>query len=347
MRINRSLLNWGVFLIALGGVPLAVDQGWLEADIASELGQLWPLILVGIGLGLILRWTPFSWFGGMLVAATFGIIFGAAAVTIRDDDFANVQGIIPAIASGACVDANGDAGDATATGEGIGSTVAFDLEASLACGELTVTRSADATWSVETAYGSDDAPRIEETEGATGDSGLRVIQPGTGDIAFIGRQTRSRWDIDLPAEAALTVRSTLDAAKGRFDLGSGPVGLVGLTLNAAEALIDLADSETPETALVDLTLNASDAEVLLPAGAVDAAATLNASSLAVCVPQDVPIEVELSETLSSSNLADAGLDDLGDSRWSTPGFNKLGDHVSLAVTSTVSSFSIERPEACS
>ena len=73
MRINRSFLNWGVFLIALGGIPLAVDQGWLESDIASDLGQLWPLILVGIGLGLILRWTPLSWFGGALVAATFGI----------------------------------------------------------------------------------------------------------------------------------------------------------------------------------------------------------------------------------------------------------------------------------
>ena len=30
MRINRSLFNWGVFLIALGGVPLAVDQGWIK-----------------------------------------------------------------------------------------------------------------------------------------------------------------------------------------------------------------------------------------------------------------------------------------------------------------------------
>ena len=52
MRINRGLLNWGVFLIALGGIPLAVDQGWLDSDVARDLGQLWPLLLVGIGLGL-------------------------------------------------------------------------------------------------------------------------------------------------------------------------------------------------------------------------------------------------------------------------------------------------------
>ena len=79
MRINRSLLNWGVFLIALGGIPLSVDQGWLESDIASDLGQLWPLILVGIGLGLILRWTPLAWLGGALVCVD--------ALTLSTDNF--------------------------------------------------------------------------------------------------------------------------------------------------------------------------------------------------------------------------------------------------------------------
>ena len=88
MRINRSLLNWGVFLIALGGVPLAVQQGWADASIAGDLWRLWPLILVGIGLGLILRWTPVAWLGGALVAGraplpgaadgTMGVAAGAA-----------------------------------------------------------------------------------------------------------------------------------------------------------------------------------------------------------------------------------------------------------------------------
>ena len=77
MRVNRSLLNWGVFLIALGGVPLAVQQGWADTSIAGDLWRLWPLILVGIGLGLIMRWTPLAWFGGAIVAGTFGLIFGA------------------------------------------------------------------------------------------------------------------------------------------------------------------------------------------------------------------------------------------------------------------------------
>jgi len=91
MSINRGLLNWGVFLIALGGVPLAVQQGWASSGIVGDLWRLWPLILVGIGLGLILRWTPIAWLGGALVAGTFGLIFGALLA-------GGVSGI-----SGACV----------------------------------------------------------------------------------------------------------------------------------------------------------------------------------------------------------------------------------------------------
>ena len=345
MRIDRSLLNWGVFFIALGGIPLAVDQGWLESDIASELGQLWPLILVGIGLGLILRWTPLSWFGGALVAAPFGVIFGAAAVSLRDNDLTTMQGIIPAIASGAC--ANGDLGGETTSGEGIASGESFALDLSLPCGELSVARAADTTWRVEAVHEAGDAPRIDETEDATGTTGLRVRYDGDGDLAFIGRQARSRWDVLVPAGATLTVQATLDAARGTIDSGPGPVARLEATLNASDATLDLAEAETPETARVELTLNASDGQLLLPMGTTWTTAELNASSLEVCAPSSLPLQVELSETLSSSDLEDAGLEETDAGTWTTPGFSSTSDHAILELESTVSSFSIERPEACS
>ena len=91
MRIDRSLLNWGVFLIALGGVPLAVQQGFTDSGIAGDLWRLWPLILVGFGLGLLLRWTPIAWLGGAIVAGTFGLIFGALVGTV----ICMMMGLIP------------------------------------------------------------------------------------------------------------------------------------------------------------------------------------------------------------------------------------------------------------
>ena len=54
MHIRRGFLGWGVFLILAGAIPLLVRSGYLDADQVGRLWQLWPLILVGIGVGLIL-----------------------------------------------------------------------------------------------------------------------------------------------------------------------------------------------------------------------------------------------------------------------------------------------------
>ena len=345
MRINRSLLNWGVFLIALGGVPLAVDQGWLESDIASDLGRLWPLILVGIGLGLIMRWTPLSWFGGVLVAATFGVIFGAAAVSLRDNDLTNVQGIIPAITGGACSD--GGQGDETTTREGIASSDAFSLSLSIPCGELTVERVSTPTWRVVATHDSGEAPRIDETPGSAGATGVTIRDDGATEVFFLGRPSRSDWAVEVPAAATLAMSMTFDASEGSVDTGAGPVSRLSSTLNAADVTFDLGEADASVSVDVGLTLNASDGRLILPAGPSQTSLTLNASALEVCVPESTPVRVELTETLASSNLADAGLEQSGGGRWTTPGEIDSGEQAVIELTNTVSSFSIERPEACS
>ena len=77
MSVDRRLLNWGVFLVLLGGVPLAVAQGWIPEDTVARAWELWPLILIGAGVGLILSRTPLRALGGIIVAGTFGVILGA------------------------------------------------------------------------------------------------------------------------------------------------------------------------------------------------------------------------------------------------------------------------------
>ncbi len=345
MRINRGLLNWGVFLIALGGIPLAVDQGWLESDIASDLGRLWPLILVGIGLGLILRWTPLSWFGGALVAATFGVILGAGAVSIRDNDFTNLQGIIPAVASGAC--AGNEVGTASTSEGGLADNDEFSVDITLSCGELQVMRAAGATWALDARHDPDDPPRIEQSErdGATAE--LRVEQDASDELALFGRRMQSRWDVDVPADAALRVQTTLNAAAGVIDAGTGPISRVSGTFNASDATIDLADASTPLPASLDLTLNASDAQLSLPAGDITAGITLNASSLSLCVPESAALRIDYSSVLGSDDLDSSGLDEGGSGQWSTSDLAAADGRISISITNTVSSLSIERPEVCS
>jgi hypothetical protein len=344
MRINRGLLNWGVFLIALGGIPLAVDQGWLESDIAGDLGQLWPLILVGIGLGLILRWTPLSWFGGALVAATFGIILGAATVSLRDNDLANLQGIIPAVASTACA---GDAvGEDTSSEGGLADADEFSAEITLSCGELQLSRASGATWSLDAQHDAEDQPRIEQTEREGVTTGIEISQDTDYGVAFLGGRSQSRWDLEVPAGAALRLGSTLNAASATIDPGSGPVTRVAGTWNASDATIELADTSGDTATSVGLTLNASDGRLTLPARDILGDITLNASSLEICVPESAAIEVDYTSVLGSDDLASSGLSEVSSGRWATPASDSDG-RVVLSITNTVSSLSLERPEACS
>jgi hypothetical protein len=81
MRINRRFIGWGVFFIVLGAVPLAVRGGVLDADLVRRAWELWPLILVGIGLGLVLERTELAVIGSIIVGLTFGVMGGALIAT--------------------------------------------------------------------------------------------------------------------------------------------------------------------------------------------------------------------------------------------------------------------------
>jgi hypothetical protein len=328
MRINRSLLNWGVFLIALGGVPLAVQQGWADADIAADLWRVWPLILVGIGLGLILRWTPLAWLGGALVAGTFGLIFGAI-----------VAGGIQGVSIGCAGLGSGES--QTTSEDGPTSAASFSLELELSCGDLEVARAAGDTWSVVAEHGPDDSPAIAGTE-----SGLTIDQGiGPDDFFAFTQQTRNDWTVGLPVEAALTVAMTLNAAAGTVDLGAGPVSAVDGTFNASDITLDLGAATTPTPASLGLTFNASSGRLTLPDAAVSGAMTLNASSLTICLPASAEARFELDSTLSSDDLGSSRLSEV-DGGWETEGYGTASTRVDLAISSTVSSIDLERSEVC-
>ena len=53
------------FAALLGAVPLAVHAGWVDAAAFDEAWQLWPLLLVGAGLGLVLARTKAAVVGGL------------------------------------------------------------------------------------------------------------------------------------------------------------------------------------------------------------------------------------------------------------------------------------------
>ena len=72
MHLDRRFLNWGIFFIVLGGIPLLVQQGLIDRDLAARAWQLWPLLIIAAGVGLLLRRTSLEFLGGLVVAAAAG-----------------------------------------------------------------------------------------------------------------------------------------------------------------------------------------------------------------------------------------------------------------------------------
>ena len=84
MRVDQRFLGWGVFFIVLGGVPLAVQQGLIDRELAARAWQLWPLLIVAAGVGLLLRRTPLEFIGGLLASATVAAMLGGVIAVGAD-----------------------------------------------------------------------------------------------------------------------------------------------------------------------------------------------------------------------------------------------------------------------
>jgi hypothetical protein len=81
MRLNRTLLYTGVFLLAVGSAIALADLGQLTTAALTDALRLWPLAVIAIGLGIALRRTQASLATGLLAAALPGLILGGALVT--------------------------------------------------------------------------------------------------------------------------------------------------------------------------------------------------------------------------------------------------------------------------
>ena len=243
MRVNRGLLGWGVFFIVAGSVPLLVQAGVLDPARVRQVWQLWPLILVGIGLGLILQRTRAAILGGLVVAATFGILVGGWFAV----------GFVPGSGFGACgIGGSNDAGRAFPTQTGTlqaSATVKLDLS----CGDATITSATGSAWTVEGTSDDGTPPTI------TSDGDLLVQSPHHSGIDF---GHGSRWQVTLPSDGS--VQLDLSANAGSIDaaLGAMQVPNLSASVNAGSATIDMAEVTGLET--LDISANAGSLSLTLP-----------------------------------------------------------------------------------
>jgi hypothetical protein len=85
MTVRRGTLYVGVFLIAVGTLTLGVAAGVLDAAaVADTLEALWPLAVIALGVGLVLRRSRVALGAGVIAALLPGLALGASIVAMQD-----------------------------------------------------------------------------------------------------------------------------------------------------------------------------------------------------------------------------------------------------------------------
>ena len=320
MSIDRGFLGWGIFLILLGGIPLAVNQGWLDPSTVEGAWQLWPVIIIGLGISLAARRTPLEPVGGLVVAATLGIMLGSVFV-------AGFR--LPAL--GGCGIGDGG-GTAFPTRDGsFGADARVRIE--LSCGELVLGTAAGTGWTV--------AGRDDDGEGPVIDASSGSLQVASRDgTPFVG--DHDDWEVTLPTDTALDLEILVNAGTGRLDLGSSRTSAVSLDVNAGDLRADLDGAAAVESLAV--SVNAGSAQVTLPDASLRGSVSANAGSVEICRSADTAIRITTSDSITSS-YEFPGLVQR-DQTYESPGFAEADVRIELDASANAGSIALDPEGGC-
>lgn len=321
VRIDQGYLGWGVFFVAAGVIALAIGAGVI---VDQRWWSFWPLILVGAGIGLVLRKTAFEVIGGLIVAATFGVMVGGSLA----GGFGGFSGIGD-VGGAAC--GGGDDGTAFADQSGtFGASASVDIQ--VACGTLTLATVPGAAWTVRGADGDGRGPRISAS-----DDELEIQSAD-------GLSSQSSWLVDLPTDPALEVDLQLDAGSLQATFVGARLREVDVEVNAGQARIDL--TGVADITSIDAGVNAGEVAVTLPSWPMTGRLEVNAGAVRLCAPPDVALRIETEgSVLSGTDLSEAGLVE-EDGVWVTPGYDVAPVRIDLEVQANLGSVRLNPSEGC-
>ena len=326
MRINRGLLGWGVFLVLAGAVPLAVRAGYLTADQLRNVGSLWPLILIGVGIGILLARTRLVFVGGLLVAATLGLIVGGL-----------LSGGVNGFAGGACGPDGGTT--AFAPREGSFGASAASVDVQLNCGTLTVAVVPGNSWRMEGEDGDGTGLDIDAD-----DRTLTVRSSERGGGLFGMLNDRESWRVTLPDAVRLELALELNAGSSTLNLGGASIGTLEMTLNAGSATVDLGSLR--ELGDLQIGLNAGSLNLTLPNESTTGSIEVNAGSVNLCTPRGAALKLDTSDSVVGSyDYENQGLVKAG-TTWQTPGFDDAAVRIELDTRANAGSFSLDPEDGC-
>jgi hypothetical protein len=316
MRIRRGLLFAGLFLIPLGAMTLLVRAGSLDPAALTDVWRLWPLILVGFGIALLLGRGRAASLGTAFAALVLGVLAGST--------IASGHGFIGSIPD--CGRSSGGTERLDRSGTfGGPATVAIDLD----CGSVSLSTQAGEGWSVGAQYRG--APPT--VNGST--DRLEVRVPDGGGVQV------NTWTISTPADELRAIELKANAAAGSLMLDGATLRLVQVDANASDILVD-ARSATVDR--IDVAVNAGRARIALGQGAAVGAISVNAGAIDLCVPVGADLRLTVNDQLTFvTNLADRGLRQDG-TVWRRAGAG--GALIDLAIDGNVASFTLDPDGGC-
>ncbi|HEX7951003.1 MAG TPA: hypothetical protein VF494_11685 [Candidatus Limnocylindrales bacterium] len=319
MRVNRRFLYWGVFLVATGGVLVVAELAAVDSGTIADSLRLWPLAIVAIGVGLILRRTRFGVAGGLLAAAVPGLLLGGAF----------------AVAPHFSVDCGAHGTPVSfVTNQGT-----FDGPATVSvtsrCGTLVVDTATGSGWVLNGGNTDNRAPVVNATSRT-----LSIDSGATGGWRFFD-SGRDSWDLTLPTSRIDDLSLVVNAGRGQIDLAGAQLGRLDLTTNAAETIVDVSGAS-----LTGLSgaVNAGLLSVHLPSGNdVSGSLTVNAGALQVCTPPGLGLRVTRGGVLSGIKVN--GLQVSGDT-WQSPDYSSATHRADLNVVINVGAVEINPIGGC-
>jgi hypothetical protein len=305
MRVHRTFLYAGMFLVAVGAVLVAADQGLVDTSNLADGLRFWPLAVIAVGLGLALRRTRLSLSTGMLAAAIPGLVLGgafAAAPRFAVD----------------CGARTAPSGVATRQGS-------FDGPASISvttgCGSLAVTTAPGSAWQLDAGSTTGRTPLV-----AASAQSLSIDSTGAHDWTF-PEAGRDSWDLTLPTSEIDRLSLVVDAGRGSVALPEAQIGRLDLTANAAEVLVDASAASVTN---VSATVNLGQLSIHLPAGSdLVGSLRVDAGELDVCAPPDLGLRV--TSQVFAGSVAVEGLQQAG-STWQSANYGSAPHRADLDIT---------------
>jgi hypothetical protein len=315
VRVRRGFLFWGIFFVCLGAIPVAARLGWFDPGRFTDLGRLWPIALIAIGLGILLARSRLRAVMVVVAAIVLGSVSGLALAA----------GNVAILGFGDCAAGNAsDLQHKTLSGT-FSEPASVTLRAN--CSKLTLVTQPGSDWSLQAAYRAD-PPGV-----VAGAASLSVESPTNG-LRY------QEWSLGVPAGMTRTIDLQSNAGTASLDLGAGNLSALTVEGNAGDILIN-----APDTPIADLhlSINAGRARVTLGAS-TSGALSVNAGSIDLCTAAGAEVVLDVPDHFAfETNLGGSGLNRIGNS-WRRAGSG--GPTIDLRIDGNAASFNLDPAGGC-